>query len=191
MRLSLVEERDHPELAGIIARIKDGRGGRYNYPFTLLLHSPSIAAAWLEQVTAVRWKTKLDGQIREMVIIRVAIVNRVNHVRKAHESVYAPKEGLTREQIAALADWRNSVLFSERQRAALAYADAMTSDIHVPDAVQDELQRHFTERQIIELTVLIGTYNMHTRVFQALDIERRAAVDRGDPPSETRFSRLK
>lgn len=89
------------------------------------------------------------------------------------------------EQIAAIEDWRNSTLFSQAQRAALAYTDAMTIDVQVPDAVQEELQRHFSERQIIELTVLIGTYNMHTRVFQALEIERRSAIDKGEPSSET------
>ena len=47
----------------------------------------------------------------------------------------------------------------------------MTRDIDVPDAVFAELRKHFNERQIVELTVLIGTYNMHTRVGQALQID--------------------
>ena len=186
MHLSLIDEKDHPELAGLIAKIRNGRGGRYSYPFTLLLHSPAIAEAWLEQVTAVRWKTTLDGKIRELVIIRIAILARANYDRKAHESVYAPKAGLTREQIAAIGDWNNSKLFTGDQRAALAYTDAMTIDIHVPDTTQEELQRHFNERQIVELTVLIGTYNMHARVFQALEIERRSSIYKGEPSSEAR-----
>jgi alkylhydroperoxidase family enzyme len=79
--------------------------------------------------------------------------------------------GLTKEQCDALADWRPSTFFSESERAALAYADAMTRDVDVPDAVFAELRKHFNERQIVELTVLIGTYNMHTRVGQALQID--------------------
>jgi alkylhydroperoxidase family enzyme len=47
----------------------------------------------------------------------------------------------------------------------------MTCDIAVPDAVFAPLQNHFNERQIVELTVLIGTYNMQTRVFRALNID--------------------
>ena len=43
-------------------------------------------------------------------------------------------------------------------------------DIQVPDAIFDGLRPYFTEQQIVELSVLIGTYNMHTRVLQALDI---------------------
>jgi 4-carboxymuconolactone decarboxylase len=170
-RVSLIEEKDHPELAELIARIRGGRGGRLLNIYKMLLHSPDIAKTWLEQVTTVRWKTTLDGRIREIVIIRVATLNRVEYVIKAHVPAFALKEGLTREQCDALADWRNSTLFNDRQRAALAYTDAMTRDIQVPDAVHAELRRHFDERQIVELTVLIGTYNMHTRVLQALEID--------------------
>jgi alkylhydroperoxidase family enzyme len=80
------------------------------------------------------------------------------------------QEGLTLEQCDALADWQSSALFDERQRAILAYTDAMTRDIQVPDAIFEALRPYFSEQQIVELSVLIGTYNMHTRVLQALDI---------------------
>ena len=83
----------------------------------------------LDQVTAMRCKTKLDGPLREMVIIRIGILNRVSHVSKAHGTVYAPKEGLGPKEVAAIEDWKNSELFSASQRAALAYTDAMTLDI--------------------------------------------------------------
>ena len=51
----------------------------------------------------------------------------------------------------------------------------MTRDVEVPDAVYDEVARHFNERQIVELTVLIGAYNMNTRVLAALRIDPQAA----------------
>jgi 4-carboxymuconolactone decarboxylase len=80
-------------------------------------------------------------------------------------------EGLSDAECDALADWRNAKTFSARERAALAYADAMTRDITVPDDVFEGLRPHFNERQIVELSVLIGLYNMHTRVFTALGID--------------------
>jgi 4-carboxymuconolactone decarboxylase len=170
-RISSIKEKDHPELRALIAKIRGDRGGRLLNIYETLLHSPALAMAFLEQVTAVRWKTELDGQTREIVIIRIGMLNRVEYVFKAHVPAYTAKEGLTREQCDALADWRSSTLFDERQRAALAYTDAMTRDIQVSDAVFAGLQPHFSERQIVELTVLIGTYNMHTRVLQALQID--------------------
>ena len=74
-------------------------------------------------------------------------------------------------QCDALEDWKNSDLFDERDRNVLAYTDSMSLDIQVPDDVYDAVAEEFNEEEIIGLTVLIGTYNMHTRIFQALDID--------------------
>ncbi len=173
-RVSLIEERDHPELEKLTAKIRGGRDGRMLNIYRMLLHSPALAEKWLEQVSAVRWQTDLDGKIRELVIIRIGLLNRVDYVIKAHVPAFAVREGLTVEQCDALADWVASALFSDQQRAALAYADAMTREVQVPDAVFATLREFFTEKQIVELTVLIGTYNMHTRVLQALEIDAEA-----------------
>src|SRR4051812_48404887 len=116
LKLSLIEENDRPELADLVGRIKEARGGRYIQPYKLLLHSPDIAAAWLDHVTAVRWKTTLDDQTRELVILRTAMLTHVNYVQREHENIYAPRAGLTREHFTALADWRNSDLFSPAHR---------------------------------------------------------------------------
>ncbi len=170
-RVSLIEEGEHPELAQLIHQLRGGRGGRLLSLYKLLLHSPALTATWYEHIGAVRWKTALDGALREIVIIRIGLLNEVEYVVKAHVPGYALQEGLTLEQCDALSSWQASTLFGARQRAALAYTDAMTRDIRVPDAVFEELRRHFDEQQIVELTVLIGTYNMHTRVLQALEVD--------------------
>jgi len=98
---------------------------------------------------------------------------------QAHATVYALEEGLTPAQVDALAAWDLSDLFTRKQRALLAYVDAMTRDIEVPDGVFAELRAHYSERQTVELTMLIGAYNMHTRVLQALKIDP-------EPPGQTR-----
>jgi 4-carboxymuconolactone decarboxylase len=174
-RVSLIEEDDHPELAELIARIRSGRRGSLINVYRVLLHSPPLAETWFEHMSAVRWKTGLDGKLRELVIIRVAILNRVDYVIRQHVPKLALAEGLTLAQCEALADWRGSDLYTEAQRAALAYADAMTRDAAVTDAQHAELRRHFDERQVVELAVLIGAYNMHTRVFGALRIDPEPA----------------
>ena len=76
-----------------------------------------------------------------------------------------------REECVALADWRATSLFDPSERAALAHVDAMTADVQVPDDVFNALRQHFDEPQIVELSILVGTYNMHTRVFTALGID--------------------
>ena len=170
-RVSLIDEAEHPELAGTIAKIKGARGGRLINVYRLMLHSPTLADAWFEFNQAVRYGTEIDGQCREIAVIRVAILNNVEYVQRAHSPSYALKEGLTPEQVAAIADWQPSKLFNDRQRALLAYTDAMTRQIDVEDSLFTEIRKHFSERQTVELTMLIGTYNMFTRVLQALKID--------------------
>jgi alkylhydroperoxidase family enzyme len=84
---------------------------------------------------------------------------------------YALKEGLTPEQVLAIGNWQSSKLFSAPQRALLAYTDAMTREIDVVDAVYNEIRTHFSERQTVELTMLIGAYNMLTRFLKALKVD--------------------
>ena len=170
-RVSYIEENDHPELADLIGKIRAGRRGALINVYKLLLHSPALAAIWLEFVSAARFKTALDGRLREIVIVRVAHLNRTAYVFKQHVPQLSVPEGLSDAESEALADWRNAPSFNARERAALAYTDAMTRDIVVPDDVFDALRPHFDERQIVELSVLIGLYNMHTRVFTALGID--------------------
>jgi alkylhydroperoxidase family enzyme len=70
---------------------------------------------------------------------------------------------------------RRPPISADATRAVLAYADSMTRDIHVPDEIFENLKAFFDERQIVELTILIGTYNMHARVMSALQIDPEAA----------------
>ncbi len=170
-RISLIEEKDHPELAELVGRIRAGRRGTLINVYKLLLHAPPLAEIWLDFVSTARFKTELDGRLREIVIVRVAHLNRTTYVFNQHVPQLSAPEGLSDAECDALADWRNAKSFSPRERAALAYTDAMTRDIAVPDAVFEALRPHFSQRQIVELTVLIGLYSMHTRVFTALGID--------------------
>ena len=170
-RVPLIEEPEHPELAESIAKIKGARGGRLINIYRLMLHSPALANAWFELNQAVRYATEIDGQSRELAVLRVAILNDVDYVQRAHGPAYALKEGLTPEQVVAVGDWRVSNLFNDQQRALLAYTDAMTQQIDVPDAVFAELRKHHSERQVVELTMLISAYNMLTRFLKALKVD--------------------
>jgi alkylhydroperoxidase family enzyme len=170
-RVSYIEEKDHPELADLIGKIRAGRRGTLINVYKLLLHTPALAECWLDLIGTARFKTALDGRLREIAIIRVGYLNHTTYVVRQHVPQLSAPEGLSKEECDALADWRASSFFSPRERAALAYTDAMTRDIAVPDDVFNALRPHFDERQIVELTILIGTYNMHTRVFTALKID--------------------
>lgn len=176
-RVPLIDEQTVGEHADLIAKIKGARGGRLINIYRLMLHSPSLANAWFDLNQAVRYGTEIDGQSREIAVIRVAILNNVDYVLQAHGPAYALREGLTTAQVDAIANWQVSNLFSAQQRSLLAYTDAITRDIDVPDAVFDEIRIHFTERQTVELTLLIGAYNMLTRFLKALKVDPEPATE--------------
>ena len=172
-RVALLEERDRPEHAGLIAKIKGSRGKLINL-YRLLLHTPEVAGAWMEFNNSIRFNAGIEERLRELAILRIAILNGSDYVYGIHSSGMAQQAGITQAEIDAVADWRASGLFAPRERALLAYVDAMTRDIEVPDEVFAALRGHFDERRVVEITVLVGCYNMHTRVMRALrlDVEK-------------------
>jgi alkylhydroperoxidase family enzyme len=170
-RVPLLQEQDHPELAEVMQKYSAGRRGRLLNLYRALLHSPPLAESWFNHSNAVRWKTTLSGRLREIVIIRLAHLAKSQYALRQHVPSLALAEGLTLEECNALSDWRASKFFNESERAALAYADSMTRDIQVPDAVFTEVKQHYDARATVELTVLIASYNMHARVLEALQLD--------------------
>jgi 4-carboxymuconolactone decarboxylase len=63
---------------------------------------------------------------------------------------------------------------SESQQAALAYADWMTKNVHVPQHVFEAVKTHFNEQQVVEITLTVSTYNMVSRILIALDVGDKA-----------------
>ena len=154
----LIQEQDHPELAEAVQKYAAGRRGKLINIYRVLLNAPALAESSFNHSNTIRWKTTLDGRLREIVIIRMGHLAGSQYVLRQHVPSLALADGLTLEECDALADWHATKLFSEKERAVLAYADTMTRDIKVPDAVFAEVKKHFDNREIVELTVLIGTY---------------------------------
>jgi alkylhydroperoxidase family enzyme len=80
-------------------------------------------------------------------------------------------DGVTDAELDALADYAGSSLFSARDRAALAYAEAVTTGSRVPDDLFDRVRKHFTPDEIVELTATITFEICAAKFNRALDIE--------------------
>jgi len=170
-RIPLVDENATPEIAALAKKIRGARGGQLHVFYKALLHSPDIASAWFEFNSAVRFKTALDDRVRELVIMRVAALTGCEYVWSVHEAQYAVPAGLTSKDVAALREIRVGDAFNAREQTLLTYVDAMTRDVAVPDEVFEAMLRHFDARELAEITVLVGAYNMQTRVLRALGVE--------------------
>ncbi len=76
------------------------------------------------------------------------------------------------EKLGEVTTWRDSALFSEAERLALEYAERITyTDRRVDDALVDQLKKHFTDAQIVELTAAIAMENFRSKFNPALGIE--------------------
>ena len=97
-RISYIEEKAHPELAELIGKVRSGRRGTLINVYKLLLHAPPLAESWLNMISTARFKTELDGRLREIAIIRVAYLNRTEYVVKQHVPELSVPEGLPVEE---------------------------------------------------------------------------------------------
>jgi AhpD family alkylhydroperoxidase len=158
-----------PEAAALRAQIIAERGKLANL-YRMLLNSPPVAQGWLDFLTAIRQKCTLSAQVRELSILRIAVINKADYEFVAHVP-FAKQAGMSQQQIDANSGWEESTLFSDADRAVLAYTDAMTRDVHVPDAVFDPIKRHFNPREVTELTATIAAYNLVSRFLEALEID--------------------
>lgn len=159
---------DRPDRKALVERIVKERGSVLHL-YAMLLHSAPVAEGWLNYLTAIRQKSGLAGDIREMVIMRIAHLNGAPYEAEQHAPI-ALKEGMSQAQLDALSDWKGASVFSAKQRAVLDYTDAMTRYIHVPDAVFDAMRAHFDDEGVVELTATIAAYNMVSRFLEALQI---------------------
>lgn len=175
-RVPLIDENATPDIAALAAKIRGARGGQLHAFYRALMHTPGLASAWFDFNNAVRFQTGLDGRVRELVIMRVAALTGCEYVWNVHQAQYAAPAGVTPREVAALRGRMAPGVFGGRESALLAYVDAMTRDVAVPDAVFEKLREHFSDPETVDVTVLIAAYNMHTRVLMALDIN----VDRRD-----------
>jgi AhpD family alkylhydroperoxidase len=169
-RLDPVNE-DSPGVdAELLRAIQARRGGTLLNLDRQLLHSAPMARGWNALMGAIRGQTQLDGALRELVILRVAVLNRAPYEFAQHAPV-ALAEGLSQAQVDAVASWQASALFDARARDVLAYADAMTLQVQVPKESFDALRAHLNDRELVELTATVASYNMVSRFLEALQIE--------------------
>lgn len=157
-----------PGAAPLVQRIVAERGSVLHL-YQMLLHSPPLAEGWLAFLTAVRQKLELPGDLRELVIMRVAHLNGAPYEAAQHVP-YALREGLTQAQLDELAHWPHSTAFTATQRAVLALCDAVTRDIHFEPQLLQAVRECLGERQSVELVATISAYNMVSRFLEALAI---------------------
>ena len=123
----------------------------------------------------------LEKSLIELVKTRASQINGCAYCIYVHTSD-ARKQGETEERLYLLNAWRESPLYTERERAALAWTEAVTliAETHAPDDLYEDVRAHFSESETVNLTMLIGSINAWNRLaisFRAIHpVRAKAAV---------------
>jgi AhpD family alkylhydroperoxidase len=126
--------------------------------------SPEAVKAIL-MLEAANFDFSLEKSLLELIKVRVSQVNCCSFCTDMHVTE-ARKNGETERRLHAVAVWRDSPFFTQRERAALAWAESVTllSQTHVPDELYADLKAEFNEREMVDLTVVIATINSWNRL---------------------------
>ena len=158
----------NPELAEIEANILKERG-RISPLYRTLLNSPEIAKGWEALLTAVRNKNSLPASLRELMILRVAVLNRAQFEFDAHVP-HALKAGVSDQQIELIQKDKITAGFTDLEILVMELTDVMTREIQVPDDLYSKVKSHFNDREILEVVTTISAYNMVSRLLNALHV---------------------
>lgn len=107
----------------------------------------------------------LEKSLLELIKLRASQINGCAYCVDVH-CADARKAGETERRLYAVAVWHESPFFTERERAALAWTEAVTllSETHAPDDIYQKVLRHFSEKETVELTMAIITINSWNRL---------------------------
>ena len=126
----------------------------------------------LQAVEVYLHQSGLDRNLIDLVRMRASQINGCAYCLDMHSKALR-HDGETEQRIYLLNAWRESPLYSPRERAALAWTEALTriADTHAPDADYDELRKRFDDKEIADLTTLIGMINLWNRLAISLRYE--------------------
>ncbi len=127
--------------------------------------APAAFHAVLGLEEYIRKSSRLEPSLLELVRMRASQINGCAYCLDMH-SKDARARGETEQRLYALNAWSETPFFSDRERAALAWTEALTlvSETHAPDEDYEELSRHFTPEEQVKLTLLIGAINTWNRI---------------------------
>ncbi|GBR05876.1 alkyl hydroperoxide reductase AhpD [Gluconacetobacter liquefaciens] len=126
--------------------------------------APALLGKMLELEDVLK-TSGLDLGLIELVKMRVSQINGCAFCLDMHATIMK-KAGEDMRRIVLLPAWRETTFYTGRERAALAWAEALTlvAETHAPDTDFDGLRAHFTDQEIVQLTLVIGMINHWNRI---------------------------
>jgi alkylhydroperoxidase family enzyme len=132
---------------------------------------PEMGNAVAELSTAVYQKSQLHPRVREAARMRIALINGCEVCRQWRIPELA-EQGVDEELYANVEAWRDHPSYSEPERLAIEYAERFALDHkNIDDAFFDRLKEHFSDPDILDLTICIGNWVAFGRLTMLLDLD--------------------
>lgn len=163
------------------------RYGQVLAPAKLWGRSPKVFATLALLYGALdRKSSPIEPSLRSLITVRVSQINWCTFCVDIN-SMMVLRRGNSERKLGALADFRDSELFSDREKAALNYAEIVTQyETQVEEVDRQWLRQHFSNDQIIELTAVIAFQNMSSKFNAALDVQPQGFCELAQPSSTGR-----
>lgn len=184
---------DH-EPRGVIARLAQGyakrRFGQVVEPGTAASHHAGVLVAMgaVETAAELGWK-KLRPELRQLALQEVASLIGCSWCVDFgyYEGI---NKGVDPDKVRAVATWRESSLFSERERVVLEYAEHATlTPARVSDELAERLHAHFSDAEIVELAAWVALENFRSRFNAGLGLRSEGFAEKCDVPLSGSASR--
>lgn len=109
-------------------------------------------------------KSSIETKLQHLIELRVSQINGCAFCIDMH-SKDLRHEGETEQRLYLLDAWRESPFYSDRERAALEWAEAVTkiTDGHLPDEIYERVKKQFSEEELVDLTLAVTTVNSWNR----------------------------
>jgi AhpD family alkylhydroperoxidase len=161
--------------AGLLGRLINAaarrRYGKDFAPLQVVAHSPRMLLPYAQMSAFAQGPTQLDPRVRALAMHLAAHLNGCAWCLDYGVHVGA-KAGVAAEKLDKVQAYATDPAFTPAERAALRFADEMTGvGGHVSDETFVELRRHFSEREVVELTLAVAAENFFNRLNAALGVE--------------------
>jgi AhpD family alkylhydroperoxidase len=169
-RLRYIEDSEKtPQIDAMIESAK--KTGAPDPRVVSIMTRSKVGTAWVECWNKVLYEGVLPHKLKEMCRIRISVAHQCGYCSTVRSKV-AQAEGLTEEMINDLFDYQNSKHFTPREKAALRYADLFKQGEHAidRDEVYTDLQKHFSDEEIIELGMLCAQTDGVGKFVKSLNV---------------------
>lgn len=169
-RVSFVEkDQAHPLMKEVYHRLEN-QGSEILNLFKVMAHCPWIGRNFVRLGNSILKGEELPARLRELAILRVGHLLQAEYEVTKHIPL-ALRAGVNQEEIDEILSEGSVSRFDSQESAVLRYTDELTKECRVSNTTFEKLKAFLSDRALVELTAVIGYYNMVCRILVGLQIE--------------------